>query len=429
MGKTIQKIKIAQERSTLEIDVFDIISPDGQLIIDTGLNRGQIEVRQSANGLQLKIGGLVGRLPVTPQLALDIIPKFSIANLSHLISVSDEHYNRKFNLDQTYGMTLANGFLPEVLLKSFAIALSNSAHEGILRNYNRRNIDGTLRPKVDLNRTIQKFWSKGLFYKTSATFFDYSQANNENIVIKAACLVAMSLSVNQDFLNSERAIFVTHLKRLQNIQHKDWKRALDYIMLGQIDVPSFKKHTTLSIKIACEILRRSGISSNFLDRKALLPSFLINLESAFESYIRNILTKSATALNIGVEVGDGNKRPWIKPLLDNTPGPPAKPDIVIRSNNDRSIYLIGDVKYKRRVSVEDKYQVIAHALSYGTNLAVIFVPKKGSGGSTLNYEGQLGPEDHKIHLWVFYFDLSAHLPEEEQILSTNILSEDFLGLI
>ena len=428
MSKTIQKIRIAQERSTLEIDAFDIISPDGQLKIDKGLNRGQIEVRQSVNGLQLKIGGLVGRLPVTPQLALDIIPKFSIATLSHLISASDEHYSRKFVLDQTYGITLANGFLPEVLLKSFAIALNNSTHEGILRNYNRRNIDGTLRPKVDLNRTIQKFWSKGLFYKTSATFFDYSQANNENIVIKAACLVAMSLSINQEFLDSERAIFVTHLKRLRNLPHKDWKRALDYIMLGQIDVPSFKKHTTLSIQIACEILRRSGVSSNFLDRKALLPSFLINLESAFESYIRNTLTKSATAFNIGIEVGDGNRRPWVKPLLDNTHGSPAKPDIVIQSISDRRIHLIGDVKYKRKVSVEDKYQVIAHALSYGTNLAVIFVPRKGAGGSILNYEGQLGPEDFKIHLWVFYFDLSAHLPDEEQILSSNIINEAFLGL-
>ena len=80
------KILEVSERSSVEIPVSDLLHAGGKLKIRSDLiGRGLVEIRQADHTLKLRVNGIVGRLPVTDDLALDIKPKFSVSNLNRVV--------------------------------------------------------------------------------------------------------------------------------------------------------------------------------------------------------------------------------------------------------------------------------------------------------------------------------------------------------
>ena len=153
-----------------------------------------------------------------------------------------------------------------------------------------------------------------------------------------------------------------------------------------------------------------------------LPSYLINLETAFESYCRNILSKGLRAADPKIIVGDGNRKPWIKKLFNGPSANEAKPDLVITYGDDKKPVLIGDVKYKREIKVEDRYQVIAHALSYNVDVAFLCCPASYKQETGLSKIGEIGHGPSKITLYEYRFDLQSLLETEEAAFVSAVKS-------
>lgn len=417
-----QKTVIAtRERGAVVVSPSDLFSENGNLrFLPDALDRSRIQINQGANGIQLKIGGIIGRLPVTENLVLDISPKFPIGNLARLLSRSDQVLNRRVGADRLYDFTNWTGYLPELLLRSFAIQLRHVQREGVHRNYIRNCRDDVPRPKIDFRKSEQAFWAKGILTRAKIEAFDFSTNNAVNRILKAALLVGLSLSDGEATLSSERQIFAENLKSYARISAVAADN-FEYIYEDALaSLPHFKVGHHKALEVARELIRRSSPLLEFADRRVRLPSFIINLDTVFESYIRNCLRNDLNVLNPGSQVNDGNETAHSKSLLNDNQKFTIKPDLIFRLSAHEPPFLIGDLKYKTKPTEDDRYQILTHTLSYQCNKAVLIYPKRSGRKGGLIRIGQIGPSEFPIDLFEYHFDLSSNLENEEKSLAVAI---------
>lgn len=410
-----------QERNSLKVPLDVFINDDGTLKFHETVDRGLIEVRQGAQGLELKLGGIVGRLAITKTHVIDISPKFSMGNLARLMAISDERLSNRVEVDRLYSLSNPNGFLPELLIKSFAQYLEKSVQEGLHRQYIKKISSTSVRPKVNFNKSAQQFWSRGKLTEAITEQFQFDYDNIENQILKAACLIAISLSKSTIGMSADIAIFADTLRSLDRVSIERPQALLERFSISGSRIPSFKTNLHKSVEIAIELIKRSGILYDRFDGSISLPSYLLNLEDAFESYVRNVLRSGLSKKTNSIQIGDGNETKWQKPLFDDNAGSKAQPDFIVQLAGESTPKLIGDVKYKRKVAVEDRYQIISHALSYKCKLAIIVTPSLHGETSKLTRVGKLGPSSNEIEIYEHRMDLSGDMIQEEDTLCKAIL--------
>lgn len=412
----------ATERSTINIPHSDLFNPDGSLrLLQTGLDRSLIQINQGVNSLQVRIGGVIGRLPITDQLSLDISPKFPISNLARLIAKSDQTLDRKVDADRLYDFSSWNGYLPELLLRSFALELAGVESEGIHRIYSRSVKTGTPRPKLDFRRSEQQFWSRGILTRAVTEVFEFSSSNAANKLIKAALINSIRLASGEPQLSAQRAQFAHALRglnRVADLVDSNIDRATEDALL---ELPRFKPRHSKAVLIAREIIKRSGVILEFATKRLSLPSFIINLDKVFESYIRNSLEHSIFAVAPGWSITDGNLQGISKPLLNDNDKFIIMPDILISHPNTLIPSLVCDVKYKTKPAEEDRYQIISHCVSYQSNAALLIYPKRRGGPSGLIRLGSLGPVEYSINLYEYHFDIGENLENQEAMFSEAVV--------
>src|SRR5690606_26357575 len=106
-----------------------------------------------------------------------------------------------------------------------------------------------------------------------------------------------------------------------------------------------------------------------------LSSFTLDMASTFEKYLLNSIRNNRNIFPENTSIIDGNNEG--KKRLYNQPSESksdAKPDIIIKTGE--SFRIIVDAKYKVKSKEDDRYQVIAHSLSYGAKIAVLILPKE-----------------------------------------------------
>ena len=138
-----------------------------------------------------------------------------------------------------------------------------------------------------------------------------------------------------------------------------------------------------AIRLATTVLMERGVELPGGSGDLSLPSFLINMETLFESYARHVLR---TRLS-GFVVMDGNNE-GRKSLFDDRRSPNATPDIVIR-NEAGAATLVGEVKYKSDENRDDLNQVLGYALAYRVDIVVLILPADGNHPEGLAKVGQI----------------------------------------
>jgi len=423
LGSRAITILQGKERSSIKVPFKDIIDASGKVKIDPNINRGLIEIRQSGKGdIVLKIGGVVGRLPINSKMAIDISPKFPMGNLARLMSLSDDYLSKRMDIWRSYEITKTDGYLPELLLKNLAEYLKRSHIEGIHREYVKQSVEGSLRPRINFTKSSQRFWAKGQMTKAVSDQFHFTRNNLVNHILSEACKTSISLSKNIPSLQSETNTFVQFLAGMPDFKQTSHAALIDRSQEALSAAPSFKPSLTKAVEISVEILKRSGVSYLVGKKGIELPSYLINLETAFESYCRNILSKGLRAADNKIIVGDGNRKPWKKKLFNGPSANEAKPDLVLTYGEDKTPIVIGDVKYKREIKVEDRYQVISHALSYNVNVAFLCCPAGFKQESGLKKVGVIGQGASQITLYEYWFDLQTNLEIQEKTIVEAILN-------
>ena len=114
--------------------------------------------------------------------------------------------------------------------------------------------------------------------------------------------------------------------------------------------------------------------------------------------------------NVEIRLTEGQKKFFNQP--SEVKGD-AKPDIIIKTGDDCKI--IADVKYKIGSKDSDRYQVISHALSYGSNIAILVLPRneKNEGSPSLLKLGTIG-DTYKVDVYEYYYDLANTNLEYEE---------------
>jgi 5-methylcytosine-specific restriction enzyme subunit McrC len=409
------KILPARERAPVDIPMSDILSGGDLIIRPELIDRGLVELRQNKFKLQLKINGVVGRLPITSDLALDIEPKFPISNLNRVVYASGAALENPFFIDRPYHRTSTSHYLPVPLVRTFSTSLDHAISSGLHREYLREVLVSGPRPKINFRQSDQRFWSKLIPTKAVVELHNHSPDNIANQCLKLAALKALGIARTTPQLSTCISALGRSLRALERVSVRDLFQLKAELAFVRGTVPSFRADYADALGHGLEILRHTDVSLNVASSGLRLESFLVSLDDAFERYLRVVLGRFEHPADGTIRCVDGNQKRHQRPLFADNSVYKTKPDLIFRGTKGTG--LIGDAKYKPKASEEDRYQIISHALSHKTARAILIYPRSNSTSKQGLFRlGMTGDGLSKVEVYEYYFDLAGDLDVEEQAL-------------
>lgn len=410
----------ATERSILDIPISEIIGKYGDLKLHPALTgKGFVEIKQAKTDLRLHINGVVGRLPLTEHLALDVNPKFSISNFNRVVYMSKSYLKNPFSMTKSYEAFQSKVFLPVPLIKTFSANLSNVVAKGLLREYRQEVYSDFPRPRIKFTHSFQRHWSKLQSTKAVVERFNYVNDNPTNQCLKLAAERSLSVARESIQLKDVIPMLANCLRQLNRIKSKSAGEIIAQVEKSRTKLPSYRMDYHEALVQAFQIISCMDIVLDGGHGKTRLDSFLISMDDVFEKYIRNIVADLPDVGNGRIATVDGNKRAHQRKLFSDNKKYDVKPDLVVKDS--RGPVLLGDVKYKVKPVETDRYQVITHSLSYQVSRAILVYPKPVrqdySGCKRL---GKVGSDGKSVELFEYHFDLAGDLDIEEDKFKSTI---------
>jgi len=400
------------ERSSVKIPLDELLGSGGDLKLRPDLiGKGLVEIKQARNAFKLQVNGLVGRIPLTDQITLDVQPKFPVSNLNRMIYSSRGELQNPFFIDRPYERAQHQDYLPVPLIRSFANSLRELIGNGIFKDYQRQTVTGSPKPRVNILKTQQRYWSRLNPTMAVMESFNFTNDNLPNQCVKLAATKALSISKNSDHLKGCMPTLAESLRQLQNVKARGPQEILGELHQVQSVVPVFRNDYSKALEQALEIIRHADVSLGTAQQGLLLESFVISLDDVFEKYVRSII-KELPQQGFGrVATFDGNIRQHQKSLFVDNKRYQVKPDLIVK--DQRGAQLIGDAKYKLKPKEEDRYQIITHALSYQVGKVFLVYPKPPNQKLTgVHRLGKIGRAP-SVEVYEYFFDLDKDLPDEE----------------
>lgn len=339
-----------------------------------------IDLRDVADGVELRALGLVGYLPLTSDVVLNLRPKFPTGNLWRMLSLADEAYERILPVLREYER--AQGEPPHQLLaRGFCHFLKELLSAGIGRSYFQRDMTGYYKPKINFGKTVSKFLSKGDEVNVASDTFLFSSAIRANAILHSACIAFSKIAIAMPAWSEERRVLTDALDTLRRCPPIPMKVGDEALALNLPARLQRAYHGALSIYSMYLGYTKIGFSYDPSGRT--LPSFLFKLDNIFESYVRNVARTGLRAAKISI--ADGNQPKNHVQLFADSKRFPAKPDIIFRA--DKRIIGIGEVKYKPKIEESDRYQLIAHVMASGAPKGVWISPVLAGETAGMTYVG------------------------------------------
>jgi 5-methylcytosine-specific restriction enzyme subunit McrC len=410
------------ERQPTEIPISDVLGESGAVeIFPEVREKGYFDLDFRAGKLIVVGGKYIGHIPLNARVLIDVRPKIGIARLAQVLERAHEplrclhFYRRKYKTDEFVGVTIF-----EVLVKALLASGRAIIAEGLLREYQVRESNvSSIRGRIDGLQTVRKNYARGIGTKAICRYFELGTDNPLNRLIKYAIwysaqhLIKLgstdtSLRKNlSELYEYFESVPLDHSMRFTN-------QIREYLETQRI--PSTRAYYLEACDTALAIVSNSGLDLVAEGQDVMLSSFLVDMETVFENYVRNVLRNGEAKFGINVLDGNGAARGW---LFSDSTAHDAKPDLVLR-HGERTL-LIGDCKYKPRISEHDRYQVIAHALSFGAKRVCIVMPTGIGESSTQERVGKIGPSGFEIEMFVYRIDLqAADLTAEEDKMNEAV---------
>jgi 5-methylcytosine-specific restriction enzyme subunit McrC len=374
------------------------------------ISKGYFSVQFQGKNLQLTAGPFVGLIPINAHITIDVRPKLPVGNLARIMELTRSPLTALDRLKRSY---VAEGesspgvleFLTRGLLEELKVVFT----KGLNRTYVKTE-ENTSHPRGRLNaeRTFRLNFIKGIGHRVSSSFFLSTTNTAHNQLLRFALhFAAERLSRlekrNRDLLDHLAAA----LRQFEAIPLVDprgcLKQVENELRLNKVS----RSYYVPSLEIALAIVRgRSVVAGE--GGKLELPSYIINFETLFEDYLRKALGWKQH--DASFEVSDGNDAGQ-RPLFDDSPQPPAQPDILIKRDE---ILVVIDVKYKEKVDRADINQVVTYASVYRANVVVLLhqAPAEDEGGLFLR--GTIGA----LSVYCYQFNLGARdlVAEEKRLV-------------
>jgi 5-methylcytosine-specific restriction endonuclease McrBC regulatory subunit McrC len=367
-----------------------------------------VELKDVAQGVQLRALGLIGVLPLTPDISLNIKPKFPLSNLWLLLAAADEAYDRLLPVIRSYEHS-SGGAPHQLLARIFCHYLEQIMQQNLARAYFGFEHRGHYLPKVNLGRTLSTYASRGDMVRVVSDAVAFSTALPVNGYLKSACLAFLRLIPSSTEWENERALINDALNSLDRVRMRNMF-PMDVATAEQ--VPSWiREPYTGALSTFGLLLGYNRIGFGFASEGTRLPSFLFSLDTVFEQFVRNSLRNYLQTQSISVF--DGNAPRHQLPLFQDSRRFPVKPDLIFREG--RTVLGLGEVKYKPRIEEADRYQLISHVIAHKAPVGIWFSPVVGRERG-MSYVGTTGG----ARFYHYRFDLAAELAAEKDTMFTEV---------
>jgi 5-methylcytosine-specific restriction endonuclease McrBC regulatory subunit McrC len=380
-------------------DFFDQLGQS--LILPETRALSAIDLRDVIDGIQLRALGLIGYLPVTNKIALNLKPKFPMANLWHMLNIADETYERILPVLRSYEATEESA--PHLLLaRGFCHYLGKILTAGVARGYYQEAYEGHFRPKVEFGKTMARYVSRANEVYTASNVFTFSANSRPNGILKSACIKVLQIIPRNKFWENERKLLGEALYALESVDPKQMTFA-DLDLADRISM-RVREHYRGALNVYSVMMGFTNIGFSYSATGKEMPSFLFNLDSIFESFVRNTLRQGLR--EDGISIVDGNIHRHQGSLFRDTKKFPIKPDIIFR--RDKAVRAIGEVKYKPKIDDSDRYQVISHAVALGSPIGIWISPALSNEEAGLEYVGLISGGTKFYH---YRLNISSGLKE------------------
>ncbi|AJE47974.1 McrC family protein [Celeribacter indicus] len=371
-----------EERGQRYFPRGDLIDQYGHsLILPETRELKALEFKDVADGVHLVALGLIGYLPLTSTITLNIVPKFPIENLWTMLEVGGENYDRILPTIRRYQSADKPAPL-QLLARSFCHYLKGALSAGFERSYYPRTVSGFYKPRVEFGPTISRYLSRGNPIDTVSSVFEFGLDSPVNQIVKAACLRFARIIPRQKSWEEERHLIQIALDTLQRVNARE-PGPHDFYLDEAVSLRLRGNYEGL-LRVYQLLLTGGGIAFTFEPGGKELPSFLFNLEDIFERFIRQTFVDALREKKIGVL--DGNKHQG--KLFEDSKVYPTKSDLIFRRGK-KNVIALGEVKYKPRLKEADRYQIISHVTSAKAPLGILFSPANEGESQRLDRIGRL----------------------------------------
>jgi len=419
---------IVAELSDTEIPVTELMVDGVPEIYPWVDDTELLEVYRKRRTWKLKAGRHIGLIPINDYSMLDVRPRVPVKNLTHIMRIAEDK-PRELETFLSYYSERHEG-LPSMLdffARTLVDRIDDIALDGLHREYLRKSESTSFpRGRIHIGETMRRHSTRGIGHHVAASWYEPTTDTPPNRCLK------YTLWLLADQYNATKKRNNNLIRRLERAYHLFSGVSLDTSLafLNSSTVrdpetlPSIRAYYKPALYLALLILQNRGIS--FTDRKGriLMSSLLINLQTTFEKYARNVLRARLRDFETEVRVLDGNlKGPdgGQKPLFDDPIGTSrdeqsASPDIVFKrttpsADGSYRTLLVAEVKYKDFVKPgrDETNQAITYAASYRAPVVIIHprVEEKTHGMSL--------PKHIYAHtIYHYAFDLAAQNPDAEE---------------
>jgi 5-methylcytosine-specific restriction endonuclease McrBC regulatory subunit McrC len=380
-------------------DLFD--STGHSLILPETRALSAVELKDVHDGVNLRALGLIGYLPLTSGIVLNLRPKFPLNNLWRMLAVADESYDRVLPVLRSYER---DGASPphQLLARGFCHYLRAIIDLGLARGYYREPYTGFYKPKVEFGRTMSRHLSRGDDLTISGDVFAYSANLSVNSVLKSACLAFLRIIPRDPKWLSERRLLMEALNALHRVLPARMRVGDE--ALADMTPRWVRENYRGALSVYAMLLGYTQIGFGYDAQGSELPSFLFSLDGIFESYVRNVFRTAFSGRKIAVL--DGNTpRHHGRLFLDNNRFP-TKPDLIFRKK--KVILGLAEVKYKQEIKEEDRYQVLSHVLAAQSKVGFWISPSVSTQSSGISYVGSVATGAKFYH---YLLDISGDLDE------------------
>lgn len=390
----------------------ELFDPHGRsLILPEVRELNAVEITDTPDGARLMALGLIGYLPLTNAVTLNIVPKFPIRNLWEMLEIGGENYANILPVMRRYQMSASTAPI-QMLARSFCYYLRGALSDGFERSYYARQQSGFYRPRVEFGPTLSRFFSRGNPVDTVSSVFEFGLDSPVNRIIKAACLRIARLIPRGEDWEEERRLIQVALETLQRVQEREPSN-VDFDLDRSVTL-RLRAHYSGMLRVYQLLLTGGGIAFTLEPSGKELPSFLFNLDDIFERFIRQTFVQGLRPY--GIAVLDGNKHQGR--LFEDNRVYPTKSDIIFRLSK-KDVIGLGEVKYKPKLKEIDRYQIISHVTASKAPLGILFSPALDGESQRLERIGRITTGAQFYHYRV---NIQGNIRDAQMHMVQDILS-------
>ncbi|MBS2533840.1 hypothetical protein KGQ20_13790 [Catenulispora sp. NF23] len=424
-----------KEYGFLDVPLASALTSDGQFAINPELvGKDYFALTFKGDKLRLQARGFVGYFPLTDSIIVHVKPRVPVTNLTRLAEVARAPLIA-LNLMRDYTTTGGwNESLTDLLAVELIRGVVNIRTNGLMRAYNRtEEIGSSPRGRVNFAQALRRQIPRGINHKVPYEWHERTIDVPTNQCVKFAMWLlaqhfAHSAGRNPAIVRDLNALYST----FSGVTLDHHRRFMsDPQTRGTLPLPASRLHYRDPLDIAIMIINQHKIlledSTGFT--RTRLPSLVVDMNSLFESYIRETLALHMSANGASHVVLDGNnkgkRKLYSKPLIPpcgataiGGAGPDATPDIVVQDSH-LATALVLECKYvpvTGQSSRDAVNQAVAYGQSHGTEKVVLVHPATSADLSGLFHLGKVG----SVEVFQYRYNLAAAdlVVEQERLGST-----------